>query len=70
MPLKSVRPFDFFWYGDNSKVNNNRARGIYDRVQAPASAMRERSDQSAEAGPLMVLYRNLVLGFVSTMRRM
>src|SRR6266446_8453242 len=22
MPLKSLRPFDFFWYGDNSKVNN------------------------------------------------
>src|SRR5260370_33480231 len=50
MPVKSVRAFDFFWYGDNSKVNNNRARGIYDRVQAPSSAMRELGGQSAEAG--------------------
>src|SRR5260370_25330895 len=51
MLLKSLRPFECFWYGDNSKVNNNRARGIYDRVQAPASAMRELGGQSAEAGP-------------------
>ena len=41
MPPKSVRAFDFFWYGDNSKVNNNRARGIYDRVLGTQSRLND-----------------------------
>jgi hypothetical protein len=65
MPLKSVRTLECFWYGGKSKVNNNRARGIYERIQAQTSAMRELGGQTPKRA-LMDLYRNLVLSLVST----